>query len=448
MIRCVYAGQLAVWPWPADQVLQDGDVGEHHALQGSTDMPAYPYVNFEPLLPRFGRDITALQHYAFPQLIWTSVGRLDHVFKVEKTKVIILRRKGVKDVLGLDEEVERILRPPVAPHFRNNFVAERKAVRTEISRRSSLQKAPLSTVKLTRNLAPSDSWLSAFTTATASSPSHNDGSGFEINRAASPLHKHQDVSMPRIRAKRHGSCAHRLAGKVFAPQAFSSTPSSPISISDSSQGGRSPELSFETTRHSKHARTSTAQRFAAHSSPAPSSPASRPDSLSPNLSPLPSPTFTSFAPSVPLPLPTYSASSEQPPTLPRAHIRSAPSDPSQRAPATARKTKKAHKRAYWYAGLHCVEVADGFAKMGSREVAGLKKAERFAFAFGSDRPYNERTFLDAERQWRTASPKAREDAVLAGLSPVGLWKAFSKQHPLKNRVGVKMAAADFDELFD
>ena len=434
MIRCVYAGQLAVWSWPADQVLQDGEVGEHHALQGSTDMPAYPYINFEPLLPRFGRDITALQHYAFPQLIWTSVGRLDHVFNVEKTKTIVLRRKGVKDVLGLDEEVERILRPSVAPHFRNNFVAERKAVRTEISRRRSLQKAPLLTVRPARNLALSDSWSSAFTTVSASSPSHYDSSDFEIDRPASSLHKRQDV---------FGLHARQSAGKVSAPQAFSSTRSSPISISDSSQGSCSPELSFEMTRHSKHARTSTAQRFAAHSSPAPSSPTLLPDSSSPNLSPLPSPTFTSFGPSVPLPIPTYSASSDQPPTSPCAH-----SDSSQHAPATARKTEKARRRAYWYAGLHCVEVADGFAKMGSREIAGLKKAERFAFAFGSDRPYNERTFLDAERQWCTASPKAREDAILAGLSPVGLWKAFSKQHPLKNRMGMKVAAADSDKLFD
>lgn len=86
--------------------------------------------------------------------------------------------------------------------------------------------------------------------------------------------------------------------------------------------------------------------------------------------------------------------------------------------------------------------------MDSCEIAGLKKAEQFTFAFGSDSPYNKRTFLDAEWQWHTASLKVCEDAILAGLSPVGLWKAFSKQHPLKNRTGMKAVAADSDELFD
>jgi hypothetical protein len=81
------------------------------------DMPAYPFVNFEPLLPWFGRDISAFQQYVFPQLVWTSVGRLSHCFNVEKMKTIILRCKGVTDMPGLDEEVGHIQKPPVAPHF-------------------------------------------------------------------------------------------------------------------------------------------------------------------------------------------------------------------------------------------------------------------------------------------------------------------------------------------
>jgi len=106
MIRYVYKSQLGISPQMADQFLQDGEEGEHHALQGSADMPAYPYVNFEPLLPRFGHAITAIQHHVFPQLVWTSVGRLNHVFNVEKVKTIILRRKGVTKMPGLNEEVE------------------------------------------------------------------------------------------------------------------------------------------------------------------------------------------------------------------------------------------------------------------------------------------------------------------------------------------------------
>lgn len=98
-------------------------------------------------------------------------------------------------------------------------------------------------------------------------------------------------------------------------------------------------------------------------------------------------------------------------------------------------------------GLHCVEVAAGIAKMASCETAGLNKAERFAFAFGADCPYNERTFQDAEKQWRLASPEDREDAIQLGLSPAGLWKVFSKKHPLKNKrnTNTKAIAVDSDD---
>ena len=99
-------------------------------------MPVYPFVNFEPLLSRFGRDISAFQHHVFPQLVWTNVGRLDHFFNVEKVRTIILRRKGVTDMPGLDEEVGRVQKPPLPPHFRTNLVAEKKAVRAEITPRT------------------------------------------------------------------------------------------------------------------------------------------------------------------------------------------------------------------------------------------------------------------------------------------------------------------------
>ena len=64
------------------------------------------YIDFEPHLSWFGHNITAFQHHVFPQLIWTSVGWLNHVFNVEKVKTIILCCKGVMDIPGLDEEVD------------------------------------------------------------------------------------------------------------------------------------------------------------------------------------------------------------------------------------------------------------------------------------------------------------------------------------------------------
>lgn len=83
--------------------------------------------------------------------------------------------------------------------------------------------------------------------------------------------------------------------------------------------------------------------------------------------------------------------------------------------------------------------------MASRDAIGLNKAEWFTFAFGPDCPYNERTFQDAEKKWRLASPEERENAIGLGMSPAGLWKVFSKKHPLKNRR--KAAVASDDEPF-
>ena len=86
--------------------------------------------------------------------------------------------------------------------------------------------------------------------------------------------------------------------------------------------------------------------------------------------------------------------------------------------------------------------------MASPEAVGLTKAVGFAFAFGPDRRYNERTFQDAEKRWRAASSKEREDAIQLGLSPAGLWKVFSKKHPLKNKRITKPTSMDSDnELF-
>jgi hypothetical protein len=69
----------------------------------------------------------------FPQLVWTNVGHLDHGFNVEKVKTIVLRCTGVTDMPGLEEEVERIQKLLVVPHYCKNLAAKTKAVRMEIS---------------------------------------------------------------------------------------------------------------------------------------------------------------------------------------------------------------------------------------------------------------------------------------------------------------------------
>ena len=130
VIRYVYTGIFLKLP---DQFLQDGEEGEHHALQGSADMPTYPYVNFQPLLPRFCHAITTIQYHVFLQVVWTSVGHLNHVFNVEGVKTIILHQKGVTKMPGLNEEVELVLKPLIPPHFQTNFIMEKKVVYIELS---------------------------------------------------------------------------------------------------------------------------------------------------------------------------------------------------------------------------------------------------------------------------------------------------------------------------
>jgi hypothetical protein len=246
--------------------LQDGE-GEHHALQGSADMPAYPYVNFEPLLPRFGHDITAFQHHLFPQLVWTTVGCLNHVFNVEKVKTIILRRKGVLEMPGLDEEVDRVQKPLLPPHFRTNFVAEKKVVRIELSRLKSLQKAHVSTVR--PNRSPN---LSSWSTPTADSASaipDSDGlSDVEIESTPSasssslrPSRDLQDRPEPNIEARRYHKHSRKSTAQRFAAHDSSSTPSSPVSVSEISWCLRSDSpLSLPTSSRSSPVVTSLPTR--------------------------------------------------------------------------------------------------------------------------------------------------------------------------------------------
>lgn len=351
---------------------------------------------------------------------------------------------------GLEEEVDRVLKPPAAPHYRKNFTAETKAVRMEISRHKSLQMASISTAKTPRRPVASSSPWSPAVSAPAL-PHSNSSSDVEFVEPNSSNGAHRP-SHNKLEAKRHGKRTRQPTAQHPAVHTSSPRPSSPISASDFSWRGSSPELSIETTRHNKHARNSTAQHFPPHSSPFPSSPISLSDSSWCDPSPLSASLSisSSSATHVYLPARSRSVSLEQS-SMPSsssaplsACTQSTSSKRSQHPPASVREIKKRSSKVYWYTGLHCVEVVDGVAKMASCEATGLTKAERFAFAFGPDRPYNERTFQDAEKQWRLATPEDREDAIQLGLSPAGLWKAFSKKHPLKNRRNAKAATADSD----
>jgi len=62
--------------------------------------------------------------------------------------------------------------------------------------------------------------------------------------------------------------------------------------------------------------------------------------------------------------------------------------------------------------------------------SGLAQKDAFSEAFpGSS--WVRRTFQDNKRQWlNIATPSAREEAIAAGRTPDGLWRRFSKRHPI------------------
>jgi hypothetical protein len=81
----------------------------------------------------------------------------------------------------------------------------------------------------------------------------------------------------------------------------------------------------------------------------------------------------------------------------------------------------------WYHGLYCVEFADGLEEM---ENSRLSQVDAFRSAF-PNRLFKRRTFQDNKCQWlNLATPSERSDAIAAGKSEKGLWRKFSKLHPI------------------
>ena len=329
-------------------------------------MPAYPYVNFAPLLPQFGHEIASFQHHMFPQLVWTNVSRLNYVFNVEKVKTIVLRRTGVTDMPGLEEEVECIQTPVVVPHYCKNLTAEAKAVRMEISRRKSVPKAPIITSRMSTPSHPLASALSqslSVVTAPMALFTHAREDSSDIEIVVKNLHTLQ----PHLQK-------HRVKDKPSA----------------------------DNGRHRKHAHKRTAQQFAAHASSSPSPDASSPAKTLHSSSRSRSHSSSSLF--IPSSLPSLvsshgfylcsdSSDSPKPPPSLSSSSRacSSLSTHSILESSSVRGSRKKLTKAYWYTGLHCVEVAGGIAKMASQDAIGLNKAEHFTFAFGPDCPYNERT---------------------------------------------------------
>jgi hypothetical protein len=103
------------------------------------------------------------------------------------------------------------------------------------------------------------------------------------------------------------------------------------------------------------------------------------------------------------------------------------SPPSPQAPASPRRPPKPRA---WHDGLYCVEFADG---LGHMAVSALSQEDAFYDAFPG-RPWVRRTFHDNKKQWlELANPSERAVAVAAGKTSQGLWRRFSKTHPIVKR---------------
>ena len=71
-------------------LLQNDEPGQQLALQGSKDMPDFPWVKPEEFIHRFGSDITTIDHHT-PIGQWVELGRLDIVYKVSNNETLVFR---------------------------------------------------------------------------------------------------------------------------------------------------------------------------------------------------------------------------------------------------------------------------------------------------------------------------------------------------------------------
>ncbi|KAJ7667450.1 hypothetical protein DFH06DRAFT_1126263 [Mycena polygramma] len=88
---------------------------------------------------------------------------------------------------------------------------------------------------------------------------------------------------------------------------------------------------------------------------------------------------------------------------------------------SASTSTKPSDKGTWMKGMYVKDMVAGFARMDSKELAHLSKAERFHAVFGAFR-FTPSTYDDQCRRWRSASHEERQKALDAGRTDEGLWQ--------------------------
>jgi len=432
-------------------LLQNDEPGRQLALQGSEDIPDFPWVKPDEFIHRFGPDITAVDHRTAIGR-WVELARLDIVYKVANNDTLIFRRRGVHRMPGIDDEVGQIRHPPPPAHFFKSMSSQRTQVRKEKKAREESRAAPVSGQVSAFPSVPPRPSTPAFDNDGRSSDievseimdNHNlmkrahDG---EVSHPDARTHKRVK---PSVRAGRL-SFASRLPSPTTIdswapftheeplytyPGALSSANSTSTTID--SWAPFAPEEPLYSNPGAPSSANSTSTTIDSWAPFAPEEPlytnpgaSSSANSTSPPSSPLWFPD-SSMSPSAEQP--SYRATPSPPSSFEQSPLLSMPSlSPSRSPPRSVPK-----KDLPWHHGLYCTDVVDGLERMDSRSLKGLSKADRFAIAF-PHRRFADSTVRDAQTQWARASDSAKEAALAAGKTTQGLWRVFSAQHPIKTR---------------
>jgi hypothetical protein len=369
---------------PLRHFYQDGERGRQLALQGSKDMPDFPWVKPEEFIHRCGSDIIAIDHRTTIGR-WVELGRLDIVYKVSNNETLVFRRRGVCDMPGIDEGIDGT-HPPPPPHFFKAISSQRTAVRQEKKARERPQ-------EVTREASPF------------------------LPMAPRPLSLLSYHSTPEKKARerpqevmREASPFLPMAPRPLSSLSYHSTPaagsdcgSSDIEVSevmdhrDLMQSAHGSSSSSVVKVHKNMNNTLAKQ---GHNSPSPIHTHSYNRSSSSNFSRSTSPVTIHSSPplmssrslyamdrdtpsSPSLSFPESSAS-----TFPEQSDNDAYSSPPSSlpslpppSPSGCLSKSRPKKDLPWHHGLYCVDVIDGFEQMGSQSLKGLSKAERFKIAF-------------------------------------------------------------------
>jgi hypothetical protein len=409
-------------PLPDNSILEQNDEpGRQLALQGSKDMPDFPWVTPNEFIRRFGPDIHAIDHRT-PIGWWTELGRLDIVYKVSNNETLVFRRRGVHRMPGIDDELGQTLRPPPPAHFFKSMSSQRTQVRKEKKAREE-RNATMGSGRRSAFLSmPPSPRSSVYLTATTA---NGDDSSSDIE-----VSEIEDLHAPMKRARESSTSRENTFPFKRIKGGSSDIEVSEVTHRDLNKRTRGryeshvDAFSYTRAESSRDIDPSSSSIF--NQSPSPMIVDSQDLSVF-EVPPYmhtrpPSSDNSDLPPSSPIPSPDQQNddTNSSPPS-------SLPSLPSQ--PPNLSRPKK---DVTWHHGLYCVDVVNGFERMGSKSFKGLSKAERFNKVFPG-RHYADSTVRDAQKQWTRASNSAKETALAYGRSSDGLWRVFSAQHPIKNR---------------